>query len=364
MKNTYGTSVAMTVFGESHGSGVGVVLDGLCPGIEVDEEEIKRALSRRAPSTGQDTARREKDEFKILSGVFNGYTTGTPLCIFIPNDDVDSSSYSYGVARPSHADYAAYCKYHGYEDYRGGGHFSGRVTAGIVAAGAVLNRALRQLGVNLSTHILECAGVKDKPFSSVGKEIESLSGANFPVIDSEIGREMIEKIDRARSDGDSVGGVTETAVAGMPSGLGEPMFDSIEGALSRALFAIGGIKGIEFGDAFTRAAMRGSESNDPLRMTDGRVHTLTNHDGGINGGITNGEPIIFRCAVKPTPSISREQLSVDFRLGQDETLNVRGRHDPAIVRRICPVIDAVTSLVICDMLALRYGTDVFVKGVK
>lgn len=364
MKNTYGTSVAMTVYGESHGSGVGVVLDGLCPGIEVDEKDIERALSRRAPSTSIDTARREKDDYKILSGVFNGRTTGTPLCIFIPNQDVDSSSYSYGIARPSHADYVAYCKYHGYEDYRGGGHFSGRVTAGIVAAGAILSRALGNLGITLSTHVLECAGVKDKPFFETEKEIELLRNAAFPVIDSVAGEEMKEKIERARLDRDSVGGVTETAISGMPSGVGEPMFDSMEGALSRAIFAIGGIKGIEFGNAFERAAMRGSESNDSLYMADGKVRTLTNRDGGINGGITNGEPVLFRCAVKPTPSIGVEQSTVDFSDGKDEVLSIRGRHDPAIIRRICPVIDSVTALVACDMLALRYGTDVFIKGIK
>lgn len=363
MKNTFGESVALTIFGESHGAGVGVVLDGICPGVAVDEEKIRLALLRRAPALTTDTARREKDDFKILSGVFNGKTTGTPLTIFIPNEDQNSSAYSYGVARPSHADYTAYCKYHGYEDYRGGGHFSGRVTAGIVAVGAVLKEALSMLGITIGTHVLECANVRDKGFNDTENDILSLETAIFPTLDEEKGKEMIKAIENAKADLDSVGGIVETAVVGMPAGVGEPTFDSVEGMLSHAMFAIGGIKGIEFGRGFETSALRGSEANDEFIVEDGKVHTDGNNNGGINGGITNGEPILFRCAVKPTPSIGKKQRTVNFESLTETEIEIKGRHDPAIVRRICPVVDAMTALVVCDMLALRYGTDVFKKGI-
>ncbi len=363
MKNTFGESIALTVFGESHGAGVGVVLDGICPGIAVDEEKIRLALSKRAPALSTDTARREKDDFKILSGVFNGKTTGTPLTIFIPNEDQNSGAYSYGVARPSHADYTAYCKYHGYEDYRGGGHFSGRVTAGIVAVGAVLKEALSMLGIKIGTHVLECANVRDKGFNNTENDILSLETAIFPTLDEEKGKEMIRAIESAKADFDSVGGIVETAVVGIPAGVGEPTFDSIEGVLSHAIFAIGGIKGIEFGRGFETSVLRGSEANDEFIIADGKVRTDGNNNGGINGGITNGEPIVFRCAVKPTPSIGKKQRTVNFENLTETEIEIKGRHDPAIVRRICPVVDAMTSLVVCDMLALRYGTDVFKKGI-
>lgn len=363
MKNTFGESVAMTVFGESHGAGVGVVLDGICPGITVDEEKIRKALSRRAPSCSTDTARREKDDFKILSGVFNGKTTGTPLAIFIPNEDKNSGAYSYGIARPSHADYSAYCKYHGYEDYRGGGHFSGRVTTGIVAVGTVLQEALSGLGIVIGTHILECAKVHDKGFNDIKNEILSLDNVIFPTLDEEKGKEMISEIESAKAELDSVGGIVETAILGIPAGVGEPMFDSVESLLSHAMFGIGGIKGIEFGKGFEISGMKGSEANDAFIVKDGKVATDGNSNGGINGGISNGEPIIFRCAVKPTPSIGKKQRTVNFELGEETEIEIKGRHDPAIVRRICPVVDAMTAFVVCDMLALRYGTDVFTKGI-
>lgn len=363
MKNTFGQSVAMTVFGESHGAGVGVVLDGLAAGICVSESDIAKALARRAPSMSTDTARRERDNFQILSGVFNGKTTGTPICIFIPNEDTDSKAYEYGVARPSHADYSAYCKYHGFEDYRGGGHFSGRATAGIVAAGAILSEALKGLGISIGTHVLECANVRDNEFYDIENEILSLECAGFPTIDENKGRLMQQEIERAKQQLDSVGGITQTAIVGMPSGVGEPMFDSVEGVLSHALFAIGGIKGIEFGKGFGLAKLRGSEANDSLKIEDGKIGTVTNHNGGINGGITNGEAILFNCAIKPTPSIAKPQATVNFLNGTAELIQIKGRHDPAIVRRICPVINAVSALCVCDMLATRYGTDVFTKGI-
>ena len=364
MKNTFGQSVALTVFGESHGAGVGVVLDGLCSGIDVRDEDIKTALALRAPSMSTDTARRERDEFQILSGVFNAKTTGTPICIFIPNENTDSKSYEYGVARPSHADYAAFCKYGGYEDYRGGGHFSGRVTAGIVATGAILKDALKGLGISIGTHILECANVRDNEFNDIQNEVLTLDCAKFPVLNEESGKEMIARIEQAKANLDSVGGITQTAIVGLPAGVGEPMFDSVEGMLSHAMFAIGAVKGIEFGKGFELGKMLGSSANDAFVIEDGKVKTSTNNNGGINGGITNGMPVLFNCAIKPTPSIAARQYTVDFVSGKETEIEIKGRHDPAIVRRICPVINSVSALVVCDLLAGRYGTDVFKKGIK
>lgn len=364
MKNSFGKSVSLTVFGESHGEAVGCVIDGLAPGLPVDRESIEKQLSRRRPSSEIDTPRREKDEFKILSGVFNGKTTGTPVCISIPNENVRSGDYSYGAARPSHADYAARCKYHGYEDPRGGGHFSGRVTAAIVAAGGILLPALEGMGISVATRIMRCAGVSDRALGSIDEDIKALSGKSFPVLDDAAGEKMRELILRAREDNDSVGGITQTLVSGIPAGVGEPWFDSVESELSHAVFSVGAVKGIEFGAGFALADMRASEANDAFYIENGVVRTKTNNNGGINGGITNGMPIVFSCAVKPTPSIAREQETVNFVTGENERLTIRGRHDPAIVRRICPVLDSVTALVICDLLARRFGTDVLLKGAK
>lgn len=364
MKNTFGQSIYLTVFGESHGAGVGVVLDGLCSGLDVNDASIKTALSRRAPSTSTDTARRERDAYQILSGVFNGKTTGTPICIFIPNENTDSKAYEYGIARPSHADYAAFCKYGGYEDYRGGGHFSGRVTAGIVATGAILKDALKGLGISIGTHILECANVRDNEFNDIQNEVLSLDCEKFPVLNEDKGKQMIAKIEDAKANLDSVGGITQTAIVGLPAGVGEPMFDSVEGMLSHAMFAIGAVKGIEFGKGFELGKMLGSSANDAFVIEDGKVKTSTNNNGGINGGITNGMPVLFNLAIKPTPSIAKKQNTVDFINGKQTEIEIVGRHDPAIVRRICPVVDSVSALVVCDLLAQRYGTDVFKKGIK
>lgn len=366
MKNVLGNNITLTLFGESHGAAIGAVIDGLSPGIPVDEERIAEKLSRRRPSSSTDTSRREPDIFKILSGVFEGKTTGTPVCIVIPNEDTKSVDYSpmREIARPAHADYTAYCKYHGFEDYRGGGHFSGRITAAIVAAGAIAETALEMRGVKVGCHILECGGVWDRPFEDCISDIDILKSASFPVLRLGAGEQITERILKAKEQCDSVGGVVQTAVVGLPAGLGEPWFDSVESQISRAAFSIGGVKGIEFGLGFALADMQGSEANDPFVINNGKVETLSNNDGGINGGITNGMPIVFNCAVKPTPSIYKEQKTVNFVKNEETTLQIKGRHDPAIIRRICPVMEAVTALVICDMLSGRYGTDVFIKGVK
>lgn len=362
MKNTCGNSVSLTLFGESHGKAIGAVIDGLAPGITVSEDNIKRLLSRRRPDGATSTPRIEKDSFEILSGVFGGKTTGTPIAIVIPNENTKSSDYTYGIARPSHADYSAYCKYHGFEDYRGGGHFSGRITAALVAAGAIFIDALEGIGIKLGTHILSCAGISDRCFDDAAMDVESLKNSDFPVLSAESADAITKEILSAREKGDSVGGITQSAVIGLPAGLGEPWFDSVEGVLSKALFAIGGIKGVEFGLGFGFNTKSGAQVNDAFEIKNGKIATKTNNNGGINGGITNGMPVIFQCAVKPTPSVSIEQNTVNFVENTELLHSIKGRHDPAIIRRICPVIDSVSALVLCDMLALRYGTDVFTKG--
>lgn len=368
MKNTFGNQITVTLFGESHGAGIGAVVDGLAPGISVNEEAINEMLSKRRPQSAIDTSRQEPDRFQILSGVFQGKTCGTPLAIMILNEDTRSRDYSYGPARPSHADYAAFCKYHGFEDYRGGGHFSGRITAALVAVGGILLPALEKKGIWIGTHILECGGVSDQSFLTETEEgvssgwlktgIQKLKRQMFPVLDEVQGAAMVQKIMAASAEGDSVGGVSETVAVGVPAGLGEPWFDSVESELSHVLFSLGGLKGIEFGGGFALSGMKGSEANDVFRYSeDGNVYTETNYNGGINGGITNGMPILFRCAFKPTASIAKEQRTINFIEKENVNFALKGRHDPAIVRRACPVVDSVTAIVLADFLTGRYGTD-------
>lgn len=360
MKNSIGTSVILTLAGESHGSMLCAILDGLAPGIHVDEQFIASRLALRRPKGPADTARREKDAFSIVSGVFEGRTTGAPITILIPNEDVRSADYerTHALARPSHADYAAHIKYGGCEDWRGGGHFSGRVTAGIVAAGAIAAAALEAKGISIGTHILECAGVKDEPFNPTdpSEQVRSLQGMDFPVL-SPVREAMEERILAAKGKLDSVGGIVQTAVCGLPAGVGEPWFSSVEGVLANALFSIGGIKGVEFGSGFALASMKGSQANDAYSVSGGKVLTKTNHSGGVNGGISNGMPLIFSAVVKPTPSIARPQDSVDMNTGEAAQLTIAGRHDPAIVRRVCIVVSSLVAIVLCDLLALRFGTD-------
>ena len=361
MKNTFGNSITMTLFGESHGQAVGAVIDGLAPGLEIDPGEIAKRLASRAPADSE-TERRESDRFEILSGVFNGKSTGTPLAIVVYNSDQHSEEYSYGPARPSHTDYAGWRKYHGYEDYRGGGHFSGRVTAAVTAAGGIFIPALEKLGIRLASHILRCGSINDRAFDNVPKDIENLRKSAFPLLDRSLEEKMKKEIADAKAKGDSIGGTVQTAAVGLPAGLGEPWFDSVEGLLSHALFSVGGVKGVEFGEGFACAEMNGSEFNDPLRVEDGKIVSLSNHNGGVNGGITNGMPLLFTCAVRPTASIAKVQNTVDFLRGKNTVISTGGRHDPCIVRRICPVIESMTAFVLCDMLAARYGTDVFTRG--
>lgn len=359
MKNTIGTSVKLTVFGESHGNAIGALLDGVAPGIPVDTDFIDSQLSLRRPFGKISTPRVEKDNYQIVSGVFEGKTTGTPICILIPNENTASKDYSEirSKARPGHADFTAYAKYHGFEDYRGGGHFSGRITAGIVAAGAIALTSLKNKGIYIGSHISRLAGIDDAPFGDYKTDIDRLNQKLFAVIDDSKAEEMQAEILKASSLGDSVGGILETAVIGLPAGVGEPWFDTVESMLSHALFSVPAIKGVEFGKGFSIADMRGSQANDCFTVKDGKIITDTNNNGGINGGITNGMPVIFRAAVKPTPTIGIEQKTVDFINNENTHLAAKGRHDPCIVHRARVVVDSITAIVLLDILSGRFGTD-------
>ena len=289
--------------------------------------------------------------------MFNNKTTGTPICVLIPNENTKSKDYTYGVARPGHADFTAFCKYNGFEDYRGGGHFSGRITASIVASGAIAISALEKKGIKIGTHIKKCAGVEDADFGDYILDVNALNNKLFAVLDDKKGEEMIKKIEEAAAQKDSVGGVLETVVTGLPVGVGEPWFDSVESVLSHALFSVPAVKGVEFGAGFNSANMLGSEMNDAFFYDGDTVGTITNNNGGINGGITNGMPVLFKCAIKPTPTIGKAQATIDFTKSENTTIEATGRHDPCIVHRARVVIDSVTALVLCDLLSQKFGTD-------
>lgn len=359
MKNTLGHSVSLTLFGESHGEKIGVVLDGMAPGVEVDMEDILAQVELRKPHGRISTQRREADFPQIVSGVFEGKTTGTPICILMENGNTKSKDYSKtkDLARPGHADYTGFEKYHGFGDYRGGGHFSGRLTAPIVAAGAIARKALEKKNIWIGTHILQCGEIRDREFSDLEKDIQYLRNLQFPVLEKQIEAEMTAYMEAAANEGDSVGGILQTAVSGIEPGVGEPWFDSVESVLAHGLFGIPAIKGVEFGLGFRFAEKKGSEANDAFGMQEGKIVTKSNNNGGINGGITNGMPIVFQCVVKPTPSIYKKQETVNFVEKTDEILQIAGRHDPAIIHRARIVVDAMTAIMLCDMLAQRFGTD-------
>lgn len=365
MKNTLGENFSVTIFGESHGPYIGVVLDGIAPGIDVNKDFINHQLDLRRPSGKISTKRVETDEFILASGVFNNKTTGTPLTILIPNSVQHSNDYekTATLARPGHADYTANVKYHGFQDFRGGGHFSGRITAALVAAGGIIIPELEKKGIKIGTHIKSLGGIKDRNFEDYQKDIDFLSGTNFPVLDADKSDQMKTLAEKIAAEGDSVGGVLESVILGMPAGVGEPWFGTLESELSYALFSIPAIKGVQFGDGFDMVDSLGSEFNDSLQIVQdngkSKVITKTNHNGGINGGISNGMPILFRCAVKPTPSIYKTQDTIDMSKNENAKLSIQGRHDPAIIHRARIVVDSIASFVIYDALAGRFGTDFF-----
>lgn len=356
MSGIFGLNIKMSIYGESHGKAIGVVLDGLPPGLALDEEAISREMARRAPGqSALTTARKEKDAVEIQSGFFNGYTTGTPLCARIANSDQHSKDYSIlkDKMRPGHGDYAGYVRYQGYNDYRGGGHFSARLTAPLVFAGAVAKQALAQYGITIGAHILRIHDITEPGFNPLGESeatLKAIDAKSFPVINDNIGEQMQNCILTAKGVLNSVGGIIELMAINLPAGLGAPYFDSVESHLSQILFSVPAVKGIEFGEGFGFAQLTGAEANDQMHFEEGKVRCYTNHNGGITGGLTNGMPLVFRVAMKPTPSISREQKTVSLAEQSDTTLTVVGRHDPCIVQRAVPVIEAVTAWTLWDLL--------------
>lgn len=362
MKNTFGTALTVTIFGESHGPAIGAVLDGVAPGIEIDPEFIAAEMDKRRAVGQISTARQEADEVIFLSGVYQGRTTGTSIALMIHNKDTRSGDYTRTehLLRPGHADYTAIEKYLGFADPRGGGHFSGRITAPLVAAGAVCRSMLSARGITIGTHLSRCAGIADAKLPDNGPELqaalEMLNTKAFAVLDENAGLRMQEAILAAKMDEDSVGGIMETVVTGLEPGLGEPFFGSVESVLAQLFFSIPAVKGIEFGLGFGFADMKGSAANDPFCLHHSTVRTTTNNNGGVNGGITNGMPLVIRSVVKPTASISRPQQTVDVQNMAEDTLRLKGRHDPCILHRARAVADAVTAIGIADLLSQRYGT--------
>lgn len=356
MASYLGEHIHASVFGQSHSPAIGVVVDGLPAGERVDMEELGRFLKRRAPGqNATSTPRKEADLPQFLSGLVDDVTCGAPLAALIENTNTRSQDYAQlrDKPRPGHADFTAQVKYGGFQDVAGGGHFSGRLTAPLCIAGGICLQMLKRRGIEVAAHIASIAGEADRPFDPMGENVEaldSLKRAPFPVLDEKAGEQMRKVILQAKEEGDSVGGIVECLVTGVPAGLGEPMFGGMENRLAAALFGIPAVKGVEFGAGFGVATMRGSENNDPFTVKDGKLVTETNHAGGILGGITNGMPLVFRLAVKPTPSIAKQQQTVSLSKKQVEELVVTGRHDPCIVPRAVPVVEAVTALVLTDLL--------------
>lgn len=352
MSNTWGQMLKVTIFGESHGPGIGVVIDGLPPGTEPNWAEIQRHMSRRAPGQSDlASPRKEQDEPEILSGLYLGKTTGAPLCALIRNQDTRSSDYDPAVPRPGSADLAAHIKYKGNQDYRGGGAFSGRLTAPLTFAGSIARQILADHGMTIGAHIKQIEDRKDSDFDAIDDTLlDSLTRTPFPVLDEQAGRTMADRIRQARDEKDSVGGIIECVAIGIPAGVGAPFFDSMESAVASMMFSIPAVKGIEFGAGFSIAAMRGSQANDEIYSVGDQFHTRTNNNGGINGGITNGMPLLFRVAIKPTPSIGKVQSSVDIRSGEERTLQIVGRHDPCIVPRAVVVVESAFALCLLDRI--------------
>lgn len=355
MSSIYGEHLKLSIFGQSHAQAIGMTLDGIPAGLPVDMERLSRFLARRAPGNAPyATARKEEDRPEFLCGILDGHTCGAPITAVIANTNTRSGDYDNlrDCPRPGHADYTAQIKYGGFQDAAGGGHFSGRLTAPMCVAGGLCLQWLETRGIRVGAHIASIAGIRDRAFDPADPRLEEIQ-APFPVLDGDAGERMRQAIQEARAAGDSVGGVIECAVTGLPAGLGEPMFGGVEGRIAGIVYGIPAVKGVEFGAGFAAAGMRGSENNDPF-VTDGdTVRTLTNHCGGILGGITNGMPLIFRAAVKPTPSIAMAQKSVSLSRKENRELTVKGRHDPCIVPRAVPVAEAAAAIAIMDLLLER-----------
>lgn len=359
MSGIWGNNIQLSIFGESHGQGVGITINGIPAGVKLKFSSIYNELARRAPGISElTTSRKETDEPKFLSGILDDMTTGAPITVFFENKDVRSNDYKENEVymRPGHADYTGYMKHFGFNDIRGGGHFSGRLTAGIVFAGAICKQLLAEDKISIGSHVKSIHNIHSNNFKESDLDLnhfKELAKKSLPVLDDSLEKLMHETILKAKSVGDSVGGVVECAIIGLPSGVGNPFFNSVESILSHLLFSIPAIKGVEFGSGFEIASMHASVANDEMRYLGYDVKTTTNHNGGIVGGITNGMPLIFRCAVKPTPSIAKTQDTVNVENRTNTEIKINGRHDPCIVLRIIPVIEAVAAIGIYDLMLER-----------
>ena len=352
MSSTYGENLKLSIFGQSHGAAIGMTMDGIPAGLPVDIEALQTFLNRRAPGQNDySTPRKEEDKPEFLSGLVDGYTCGAPIAAVIPNKNTRSGDYEElkDCPRPGHADYTAQVKYGGFQDAAGGGHFSGRLTAPLCLAGGLCKQWLEEMGVHIGAHILAIGECGDYYFDPMDPEIQSV-GQDFPVLNPEAGDNMRALIAEAKAAGDSIGGIIECAITGLPAGIGEPMFGGVESKIAQIVYGIPAVKGIEFGIGFDCACVPGSQSNDGFTVINGKIETTTNNAGGILGGITNGMPIIFSTAIKATPSIACTQTSVSLSRMEPQSLSVKGRHDPCIVPRAVPVIEAAAALAIYDLI--------------
>lgn len=354
MSSTYGDIIKLSIFGQSHGEAIGMTLDGVPAGLPVDRQKLQEFLNRRRPGQNDhSTPRREEDAPEFLSGIVDGYTCGAPIAAIIRNKNTRSGDYAElkDVPRPGHADFTAHIKYGGYQDVAGGGHFSGRLTAPLCIAGGLCKQWLEEKGIRIGARISVIAGIGDDPLflDWENPDLDAI-GKDFPVLNPEAGAKMREEIAKAKAEGDSVGGLIECIVTGLPAGLGDPMFGGMESRIAQIVYGIPAVKGLDFGVGFTGSYLRGSQNNDSFIIKDGKVQTVNNRAGGILGGITNGMPLVFHAAIKPTPSISKPQQSISLSRMESQVLEVKGRHDPCIVPRAVPVIEAAAAIAIYDAL--------------
>ena len=360
MSSTYGENLKLTIFGQSHGAAIGMTLDGIPAGLPVDFDELQVFLNRRAPGQNNwSTPRKEGDRPEFLAGILDGFTCGAPIAAVIHNTNTRSGDYANlkDCPRPGHADYTAQMKYGGFQDAAGGGHFSGRLTAPLCIAGGLCKQWLAERGIRVAARIASIAGVTDDfEVNTLNPQLD-LIGTDFPVFSPDAGARMREKIAEARSECDSVGGIIECYITGLPAGLGEPMFGGVESRIAQIVYGVPAVKSVEFGIGAEAANLRGSQCNDAFTVENGQIRTVTNNAGGILGGITNGMPLIFRAAIKPTPSIARPQQSVSLSGGKEQELVVKGRHDPCIVPRAVPVIEAAAAIALFDLILGNTQTD-------
>lgn len=352
MSSTFGENLKLTIFGQSHGAVIGMTLDGIPAGLSVNFDELQSFLNRRAPGQNNwSTPRKEADAPEFLAGIVDGYTCGAPIAAMIRNTNTRSGDYDNlkDCPRPGHADYTAQIKYGGFQDAAGGGHFSGRLTAPLCIAGGLCKQWLEDMGIRIGAHIVQIGTEKGVNFDPMHPQLDQV-GQIFPTLTAESAEAFQKAISNARCQGDSVGGVIECAAIGLPAGIGDPMFGGVENRIAQIIFGIPAVKGVEFGAGFAAATMTGSQNNDPFVVEDGQIRTATNNCGGILGGITNGMPLVFRVAVKPTPSIAKEQQSVSLSRMENTSLTVQGRHDPCIVPRAVPVVEAAAAIAIFDMI--------------